>query len=78
MATTFRIHEDIDNALDLNKENKLISTKSNGNDKEARPKLAILNNLAYDGRAHAQKMVKKKYFLLSFIYSTNNRLCLSK
>lgn len=51
----FRIHEDVDNALDLNKENKVTIDKSNGNDKERRTKFANLNNVGLDNRAHAQK-----------------------
>lgn len=54
----FRIHEDVDNVLDLNKENKVIIDKNNGNDKERRIKFANLNNVGLDNRAHAQKTVR--------------------
>lgn len=68
MATAFRIHEDIDNALDLNKENAVISAKTNGIDKGKRPKFAVLNNITYDGRTQSQKMVKTIYYLLTIEY----------
>lgn len=81
MATAFRIHEDIDNALDLNKENNVIGLKNNGNDKEKRPTLAILNNITFDGRAHASKTVSVQlntYFLLFILFSLNNTRLLSE
>lgn len=81
MATAFRIHEDIDNVLDLNKENNLIGMKNNGNDKEKRPTLAVLNNITFDGRAHASKtvsvkitFVKTRLFMKKEAHSTSIKL----
>lgn len=60
MATTFRIHEDIENVIEQKKERKNVIAKTNANGKEKRPTFAILNNGAFDnGRngAHAQRTV---------------------
>lgn len=71
MSTQFRIHEDIENVMDLNKENKLCGGKINGNDKEKRPTFAVLNNVAFDGRgAHTQKTVNAfQFFVFGFIHN---------
>lgn len=66
---TFRIHEDIDSGLDAIKvTNAIANTKNNGNDKEKRATFAVLNNIAYDGRTHAPKLVSLQQNVFELLY----------
>lgn len=63
MATAFRIHEDVENMIEINKEKKHVIGKNNGNEKEKRPTFAVLNKVAFNNQlgTHAQKTVNLSF-----------------